>query len=63
MLIEGQRVVDRKHAFDAMRNWNAVHCCYRHYEALSCTGADDDRICLVKVQGKSADVEPAMYCV
>ena len=68
MLIEGQRVVDRdSQTFDAVRNWNTdgtdVYCCYRLFDALSCTGADDDRLCLVRVQGQSIDVEPKMDCV
>ena len=68
MLIEGQRVVDRhSKALDAMQDWNAdgpdVDCCDRLFNSLSCTGADDHRLCLVRIQVHSIHVEPATDCV
>jgi hypothetical protein len=68
MLIEGQCVVDRhSKALEAMLDWNAdgpdVDCCDRLFNSLSCAGADDHRLCLVRIQVHSIHVEPATDCV
>ena len=68
MLTEGQRVVNRdSETLNATRDWNAdgsdIDCCDRLFDSLTCVGAYDHRLALVRVQGQSIQVKPAMDCV
>jgi hypothetical protein len=65
---EGQRVVDRdSKTLYAARDWNAdgsdVDCCDRLLDSLTCVGADDHRLGLVRVQEQSIQIKAAMDCV